>query len=100
MKYYTYIIQGENHWYYVGSTNDLFRRIQEHQLGKGGYFTHHKFKGKLILRYYEEFNAREEAEAREMQLKGWTRKKKEALMKDNKKQLRYLSKKKTNKRKP
>ena len=94
MKYYTYLFEGERGWYYTGSTNDLFRRIREHQTGKGGYYTFHKFKGKLILRYFEEFNTREQAEAREKQIKGWTRKKKQALIKRHIKKLENLSKKK------
>jgi len=97
MKYYTYILEGNNHWYYVGSTNNVDKRLEEHKIGKGGYYTYHKFEGKLLLRYTEIYNTREEAEAREKQLKGWTRKKKEALMAKNKDKLIQASKKIFNK---
>lgn len=98
-KYYTYIVEGSNHWYYVGQTNNIFRRITEHKVGKGGRYTYFKFRGKLLLRYVEEFDTRQEAEDREKQLKGWSRKKKEALMKRNIDKLEKLAKKRFNKRK-
>ncbi len=96
-KYYTYILEGENHWYYVGQTNDIWRRVTEHKVGKGGGYTRFKFKGSLLLRYVEEFDTRKEAEERGLQLKGWSRKKKEALMKRNINELEGLAKKNFNK---
>lgn len=95
-KYYIYILEGRNHWYYVGHTNDLERRIIEHKTRKGGKYTYIKFKGNLLLRHFEEFNTRKEAEKRELQLKGWSRKKKEALMKRDIDKLEKLAKKKFN----
>ncbi len=63
---------------YVGVTNDLYRRYMEHKNNLVEGFTQ-KYKCHSLL-YYEEFTQIEEAIAREKQLKGWTRKKKEELI--------------------
>ena len=75
---------------YIGVTNSLDNRVYDHKTGKGSYFTNKYKLTKLI--YYEEFQyiydaiARPAPEqtryrAREKELKGWSRKKKEALIK-------------------
>ena len=76
---YTYILECANGQYYVGSTRDLARRLQEHQSGQGGQFTRRHLPVKLV--YYEAFQSVEEAYMRERQLHGWRRAKKEALIK-------------------
>ena len=53
---------------YVGQTNDLDRRIQEHNLKKGNHFTA-KFRGEWKLIYSESVTTRTEALKREKQLK-------------------------------
>ena len=63
---------------YIGVTNDLARRWWEHSNGTLDGFTRRYRCHDLI--YYEEFGQIEEAIAREKQLKGWTRAKKEALI--------------------
>ena len=52
---------------YTGHTNDLDRRIKEHNSGLLGIFT--KNKGPWILIYSEQFNTRSEAILREKELK-------------------------------
>ena len=64
---------------YVGVTNSIEHRAYEHKTGRGGYFTSKYNLNKLI--YYEEFQYINDAIAREKELKGWSRKKKEALIK-------------------
>ena len=76
---YTYILECSNGQYYVGSTTDLERRLQEHQAGLGSNFTKKHLPVKLV--YYEEYQSVEEAFCREKQLHGWSRAKKEALIK-------------------
>jgi putative endonuclease len=63
---------------YVGVTNDLGRRVVEHQEGKGGTFTR-RYRVHMLV-YAEEFQQIEEAIAREKQIKGWSRSKKNLLV--------------------
>ncbi|UAB83020.1 GIY-YIG nuclease family protein [Zunongwangia sp. SCSIO 43204] len=55
--------------FYTGVTNDLRRRISEHNNGTGSIFTE-KYKTKDLI-YFEEFNDFNHAIAREKQLKNW-----------------------------
>jgi putative endonuclease len=66
---------------YIGVTNDLKRRLFEHHEKKGKKET---FAGKYYcynLVYYEHFKDITEAIKREKELKGWSRKKKDVLIK-------------------
>jgi predicted GIY-YIG superfamily endonuclease len=76
--------------YYVGSTNNIERRLFEHQ-NKQSNFTHKFSDIKLV--YQEKLNSREEAWQREKQLKGWSNAKKKALVEGNMAFLKNLSKK-------
>lgn len=86
---YTYILQCANGQYYVGSTTDLEKRLQEHQAGLGANFTRAHLPIRLV--YKEEYSSIEQAFARERQLHGWSRAKKEALIKGQNDALRSLS---------
>lgn len=76
--YYVYIMSSLQGTIYIGVTNNLQRRIYEHKqhLIKG--FTDLYNCTQLV--YYEEYNNINEAIAREKQLKGWKRSKKETLI--------------------
>jgi putative endonuclease len=87
---YMYILLCSNGKYYTGSTNDLERRLEEHQMGVGANFTRNHLPVKLV--YYEEFDRIEDAFYREKQIQGWSRKKKEALIKGEQSRLPKLSK--------
>lgn len=65
---------------YIGITSDLARRLYEHSSGRGdvGKFTG-KYQADLLI-YFELCPDATQAIAREKQLKGWTRAKKEALI--------------------
>src|SRR5260370_2104316 len=63
--------------YYIGMTNDLKQRIQDHAKGKGPTYT--KSTKPRLLVWYESHPTRESAAAREKQLKGWFRAKKQPL---------------------
>ena len=63
---------------YVGVTGPLYKRIWEHKNNRGGYFTS-KYKCDRLL-YFEQFHHIKAAIAREKELKGWRRKKKEQLI--------------------
>jgi predicted GIY-YIG superfamily endonuclease len=64
--------------YYTGSTTDLERRFEQHQRGEGARHTARRLLVKLV--YCEFFDRVADAFAREKQVQGWTRKKKEALI--------------------
>jgi putative endonuclease len=90
MKGYMYILLCSNGLYYTGSTNDLGERLAQHRNGEGANFTKKHLPVKLV--YYEEFERIDEAFYREKQVQGWSRKKKEALIKGEYDKLPDLSK--------
>jgi putative endonuclease len=63
---------------YVGVTNDLERRIDEHRDGKGGAFTKRYRVNTLV--YAEAYEQIDEATTREKEIKAWRRSKKDALV--------------------
>ena len=63
MKFYAYILKSLSHGnYYYGSTNDLEKRISQHNNGQMKYT---KGRRPWILHYFEEFDTRSEAQKRE-----------------------------------
>jgi len=90
MKGYMYILLCSNGQYYTGSSNDLERRLAQHQNGEGSNFTRKHRPVKLV--YLEEFDRIDDAFYREKQVQGWSRKKKEALIKMQYDKLPELSK--------
>jgi putative endonuclease len=76
--YYAYILTNRSQNFYVGVTSELFQRTNQHKNGTYGGFTSRYKLDRLV--YYERFGSVHEAIAREKQLKGWTRKKKIALI--------------------
>ena len=77
--YYTYIMSSKNNTtLYIGVTNDLNRRVQEHKSGEIPGFTKKYCCTKLV--YYESFSDINQAIEREKQLKGWIRKRKDELI--------------------
>lgn len=79
MKYYVYLLTNwNNRVLYVGMTNDLRRRLYEHKNELADGFTKKYHIHKLV--YFEETSDVHSAIAREKQIKGWTRAKKNALV--------------------
>ncbi len=77
--YYVYILtNAHNTVLYIGVTNNIVRRAYEHKMEINEGFTKDYQVHKLI--YVENCHNIKDAVAREKQLKGWTRKKKEALI--------------------
>ncbi|WP_430468629.1 GIY-YIG nuclease family protein [Winogradskyella ouciana] len=85
-----YILECSNGSYYVGSTIDLALRFHQHQIGEGANHTKKYLPVKLV--YVETFPRIDLAFNREKQLQGWSRKKKEALIFNQKETLPELSK--------
>ena len=89
--YYVYMLTNEyNNVLYVGVTNDLKRRVYEHQSGLIEGFTQKYNVHKLV--WYECCHDVKDVIAREKQLKGWVRSKKEALIREMNPEWRDLSK--------
>jgi putative endonuclease len=63
---------------YTGITNSLMRRVSQHQNGEIEGFTKTYKVNRLV--YYECFNDPRDAIAREKEIKGWRREKKNALV--------------------
>ena len=77
--YYVYILtNASRNVMYVGVTNNLENRVAEHRNGKGSAFTS-KYRVNVLV-YAEEYKYVEDAIAREKELKGWRRSKKDALV--------------------
>lgn len=80
-SYFVYILKCFDESYYTGSTNSLEKRINEHNLGKYAGYTKVRLPVKLV--YSCEFYDPKEAVTAERKIKGWSRKKKEALIAGN-----------------
>lgn len=76
--WYVYILSNVSRTLYIGITNDLERRVEEHRLKlHKGFSRQYNI---TLLVYVESFASPRDAIAREKQLKGWTRVKKVALI--------------------
>ena len=81
-NYYVYILASENRTLYIGVTNNLIRRVEEHKDSLVDGFTKQYKINKLV--YYEWHTDINYAIQREKQLKNWHRKWKVDLVeKDN-----------------
>lgn len=91
LKYYfTYILECADKSYYTGITNDIDRRIAEHNEGENPIaYTYSRRPVKLV--YLEQFFDPSTAIELEKQIKGWSRKKKDALIANNWDKLKELS---------
>ena len=89
MIFWLYILRCADGSYYIGHTENLEKRFAEHNLGAVSSYTRKRRPLTLVLA--EQSSTREEALARERQLKGWSRAKKEALIKGNWTRLRELA---------
>ncbi|MGB7054421.1 MAG: GIY-YIG nuclease family protein [bacterium] len=87
--WYVYILKCRNNALYTGITNNIGRRLKEHNSGKGGSYTKSQLPVSLV--YSESHGSKSEALKREIQLKGWTKRKKQALIERNYAKLRRLS---------
>ena len=89
--YYLYLIECSDKTFYLGVTNDLTRRFQEHQDGLN--ISCYTFNRRpLILKYYKEFYKMSEAIYYEKKLKKWSKVKKEAFFAKQWERLHELAK--------
>lgn len=90
-EYFVYILTNFSKTVlYTGVTNDLKRRLYEHKdgLNKKSFTTRYNC---FYLIYWDKFNRIEQAIAREKQIKGWKRDKKESLINDFNSDWRFLN---------
>ena len=80
-QFYVYILASHSRRFYIGVTNDLFRRMAEHREGLCNFTSRYRI---TRLVYYEMTENVLAAIAREKELKGWVRRRKvELVERDN-----------------
>ena len=90
-NYYVYIVECSDKSCYTGVTNNIERRLWEHNNDNNS--SSYTFKRRpVILRYCQRFQDITQAIAWEKQIKGWSRKKKEALFIEDWEEIKRLAK--------
>ena len=80
MTHFVYILECSDKTLYVGCTNNLERRLAQHNNSKSGaHYT--KIRRPVTLKYSEKFETLSEARKREAEIKSWRREKKLELIK-------------------
>ncbi len=90
MAFWTYILVCADGRYYTGHTDNIERRIAEHQTGHIEGFTRSRLPVKLM--WSQDFATRHEALDAELKIKKWSKAKKEALFKGDWEALSFFSK--------
>ena len=93
MSFWIYMLHCNGGRLYVGQTDDLERRIAQHETGAIPGFTRNYLPVKLV--WCQEFATRNEAKAAEKRIKGWSRAKKLALIRGDWDMISRLAKSKT-----
>jgi len=78
MSFWTYILRCADGTYYTGHTDNLERRVGQHQSGALKGYTHDR--RPVELAWSQDFPTRAEALEAELRIKNWSRAKKEALI--------------------
>ena len=81
MSFWVYILQCSDGSYYTGHTDNLEERLAAHEQGTFKGYTSRRLPIKLV--FCGEFPTRDDAFTRERQIKGWSRRKKQALIKED-----------------
>ncbi len=76
---FVYIVECADKSFYVGCTNNLEKRLKQHNDSKWG-ARYTKIRRPVILKYSEGYKTLREARKRESEIKGWRREKKLALI--------------------
>lgn len=80
MPYFVYILRTSSNTLYIGQTNNLEKRLQEHRSKSSKSAKYTRYFTSLELVYSETYSTRKEALRREAQLKKLSRKEKDALL--------------------
>jgi putative endonuclease len=78
MSFWVYILECADGSYYTGHTEDLEVRLAGREQRTFKCYTNSRLPVKLV--FCDDFSTRDDAFARERQIKGWTRRKKQALI--------------------
>ncbi|MBU3070439.1 GIY-YIG nuclease family protein [Aestuariicella sp. G3-2] len=79
MNFWLYILKCSDNSYYTGHTDNLEQRLNQHHTRQfPTCYTARRLPVELV--FSQSFTTREEALAAEQQIKGWSRKKKEAMI--------------------
>lgn len=79
MKYKVYILECADTSLYIGCTNDIDKRLKQHNdLKSGAHYT--KIRRPVILIYSETFDTLKDARKREAEIKSWNREEKLKLI--------------------
>ena len=89
MGFWVYILECADGSYYTGHTEDLGKRLYEHEHDLFTCYTSSRLPVRLV--YSSEFPVREDALASERQIKRWSRRKKQALIDGDWQRLRRYS---------
>ena len=81
MPFYTYMLHCADRSFYIGHTDDLQTRVAQHEAGAIPGHTQNRRPIKLV--WSQEFGTRMEALEAERQIKGWSRAKKLALIRED-----------------
>jgi putative endonuclease len=97
MGAFVYMLECADRSYYVGSAtgDDLWRRVAEHEEGAYRGYTYARRPVRLV--WSEHFDRITDAIAIERKIKGWSRAKKEALIKGDWNAIRLLAKRRAGK---
>jgi len=79
MSYFVYFARCPDNSLYIGCTDDPNQRIERHNRGEGSHWIRQHGSAKIV--YLEEYDTLIEARRRELQVKRWSRIKKENLIK-------------------
>ena len=90
--FFVYILRCSDGTYYVGQTDDIEKRMAAHRSRIKGSYTASRLPVEIV--FVQQFASRDEAIGMERKIKGWTRKKKEALINGNWDRIALLAKKK------
>ncbi|WP_125565132.1 GIY-YIG nuclease family protein [Companilactobacillus insicii] len=80
-EYFVYILLCADKTFYIGTSNNVTKRVATHNLGKGAKYTKTRLPVKLM--YKEKLHSKSEALKREIELKKFSRKKKELFLRSH-----------------
>jgi len=91
MTFWVYLLRWADNSYYTGHTDNLEKRIGEHQTGTYPGYTSHRLPVEHV--WSQECASRDEALSAELQIKNWSHKKKEAMIRGDWGEVSSLAKK-------